>query len=184
MLRKKLRPEAVLGFFAQLPPCLVAMEACASAHHWAREIARLGHATKLIAADYVKPFVKRQKNDAADAEAICEAALRPTMRFVAAKSAAQQASAVLFRARDLLVRQRTQVINALRGHLAEFGVVVAKGPAHVAKLLAMTRISSRRSASVTGVQQGGLGPTDDRRRALIWRRQACLPPRRFAARLG
>lgn len=137
VLKKKLRRDAVLGFFAQLPPCLVAMEACAGAHYWAREIARFGHATKLIPADYVKPFVKRQKNDAADAEAICEAALRPTMRFVAAKNAAQQASAVVFRARDLLVRQRTQIINALRGHMAEFGVVVAKGPAYVTQLLAM-----------------------------------------------
>jgi transposase len=137
VLKRKLRRDAVLGFFAELPPCVVAMEACASAHYWAREIARFGHATKLIAAHYVKPFVKRQKNDAADAEAICEAAMRPTMRFVAAKSQAQQASAVVFRARDLLVRQRTQIINALRGHLAEFGVVVAKGPAHVTKLLAV-----------------------------------------------
>jgi transposase len=135
VLKRKLRRDAVLRFFSELPPCVVAMEACASAHYWAREIARFGHETKLIAAHYVKPFVKRQKNDAADAEAICEAALRPTMRFVAAKSEAQQASAVVFRARDLLVRQRTQIINALRAHLGEFGCIVAKGPAHVAKLL-------------------------------------------------
>lgn len=135
VLRRKLRRAALLGFFAELPPCLVAMEACASAHYWAREIAALGHRTRLIPAQYVKPFVKRQKNDAADAEAICEAAQRPTMRFVAVKSVAQQAAAVVFRARDLLVRQRTQIINALRGHLAEYGVVVAKGPAHVGKLL-------------------------------------------------
>ena len=135
VLRKKLRRDAVLGFFARLAPCVVAMEACASAHYWAREIARFGHTTKLIPANYVKPFVKRQKNDAADAEAICEAALRPTMRFVAPKSEAQQASAVVFRARDLLVRQRTQIINALRGHLAEFGIVAPKGPAHTKTLL-------------------------------------------------
>lgn len=140
VLRKKLRRDALLGFFAQLPPCLVAMEACAGAHYWAREIAGFGHTTKLIPAEYVKAFVKRQKNDAADAEAICEAALRPTMRFVAPKSAEQQASAIVFRARDLLVRQRTQIINALRGHLAEFGCVVAKGPAHVAKLVAMIEV--------------------------------------------
>lgn len=137
VLRRKLRRDALLSFFAQLPPCLVAMEACAGAHYWARAIAGFGHTTKLIPAEYVKAFVKRQKNDAADAEAICEAALRPTMRFVAPKSAEQQASAIVFRARDLLVRQRTQIINALRGHLAEFGIVVAKGPAHVAKLVAM-----------------------------------------------
>lgn len=136
VLRKKLRRDAVLGFFAQLSPCVVAMEACAGAHYWAREIARLGHETKLIAPAYVKPFVKRQKNDAADAEAICEAALRPTMRFTAVKSAEQQAGATVFRARDLLVRQRTQIINALRGHLGEYGVIAARGAAHAAKLVA------------------------------------------------
>jgi transposase len=111
------------------------MEACSSSHHWAREISTLGHAVRLIPPAYVKPFVKRQKNDAADAEAICEAAQRPTMRFVAPKSEQTQAAALVFRARDLLVRQRTQTINALRGHLAEFGMVVAKGPAHVSQLV-------------------------------------------------
>jgi len=110
------------------------MEACASAHHWGREIARLGHEVRLIAPIYVKPFVKRQKNDAADAEAICEAAQRPTMRFVAVKGEEQQARAMLFRTRDLLVRQRTQTINALRGHLAEFGVIAPQGKAHVGRL--------------------------------------------------
>ena len=112
------------------------MEACGSAHYWGREIAKLGHTVKLIAPAYVKPFVKRQKNDMADAEAICEAAQRPTMRFVALKSANQQAAAVVFRTRDLLVRQRTQAINALRGHLTEFGVIAAKGPVHTSKLIA------------------------------------------------
>src|SRR3978361_2107093 len=112
------------------------MEACASARSWGREIAKLGHTLKLIAPAYVKPFVKRQKNDMADAEAICEAAQRPTMRFVALKSANQQADAIVFRTRDLLVRQRTQTINALRGHLAEFGVIAAKGPVHTCKLIA------------------------------------------------
>ena len=111
------------------------MEACGSAHHWAREIGRLGHTVRLIPPAYVKPFVKRQKNDAADAEAICEAAQRPTMRFVVPKSEQAQAAAVVFRARDLLVKQRTQIINALRGHLTEFGIVVAKGPAHVPQLV-------------------------------------------------
>src|SRR6476659_10275344 len=134
VFRKKLRRGQVLAFLATLPPCTVAMEACGSAHYWGREIVKLGHTVRLIAPAYVKPFVKRQKNDAADAEAICEAAQRPTMRFVAVKSEAAQAAALVFRARDLLVRQRTQVINALRGHLTEFGVVVAKGPAHVDKL--------------------------------------------------
>ena len=135
VFRKKLRRHQVLTFFAGQPSCTVAMEACASAHHWAREIGRLGHAVRLIPPAYVKPFVKRQKNDAADAEAICEAAQRPTMRFVAPKSEQAQASAVVFRARDLLVRQRTQIINALRGHLAEFGIIVAKGLAHVLHLV-------------------------------------------------
>jgi transposase len=110
------------------------MEACSSAHYWARAIGELGHTVRLIAPAYVKPFVKRQKNDTTDAEAICEAAQRPTMHFVSVE--ALQANAVVFRARDLLVRQRTQAINALRGHLGEYGVVVAKGPSHVAKLIA------------------------------------------------
>lgn len=135
VFRKRLRRDKVLEFFAAQPACLVAMEACGGAHYWAREIRKLGHDVKLIPAPYVKAFVKRQKNDMADAEAICEAAQRPTMRFVAVKSEAQQASALVFRARDLLVRQRTQTINALRGHLTEYGFIVAKGPNHVATLI-------------------------------------------------
>src|SRR5215213_4063077 len=119
VFRKKLRRGQLLAFLATLPPCTVAMEACGSAHYWGREIAKLGHMVKLIAPAHLKPFVKRQKNDMADAEAICEAAQRPTMRFVAVKSEAKQAAAVIFRTRDLLVGQRTQ-INALRGHLAEY----------------------------------------------------------------
>src|SRR4051812_5173257 len=136
VFRQKLRRGQLLAFLATLPPCTVALEACGSAHYWGREIAKLGHTVRLIAPAYVKPFVKRQKNDMADAEAICEAAQRPTMRFVALKSANQQAAAVVFRTRDLLVRQRTQAINALRGHLTEFGVIAAKGPAHTSKLVA------------------------------------------------
>lgn len=135
MFRKKLRRDQVLAFFSTLPQCVVAMEACASAHHWAREIAAFGHDTRLIPPAYVKPFVKRQKNDMADAEAICEAAQRPTMRFVKGKSAEAQASAVVFRTRDLLVRQRTQLVNALRGHLTEFGYIVRQGVGHVGKLV-------------------------------------------------
>jgi transposase len=108
----------MLQFFALQPRCTVAMEACAGSHYWGREIPRLGHAVRLIPPSYVKPFVERQKNDAADAEAICEASQRPTMRFVQVKSEASRAAAIVFRARDLLVRQRTQVIDALRGHLA------------------------------------------------------------------
>src|SRR3954467_5203826 len=135
VFRKRLRRSQVRPFLAAQPPCTVAMEACGSAHYWAREIGMLGHAVRLIPPAYVKPFVKRQKNNATDAEAICEAAQRPTMRFVAPKSEQAQAAALVFRARDLLVRQRTQVINALRGHLFEFGIVVAKGPAHVPQLV-------------------------------------------------
>ena len=132
--RKKLTRLKVLAFLALQPRCLVAMEACASAHYWGREIEELGQWVKLIPPIYVKPFVKRHKNDTADAEAICEAALRPTMRFVPVKTADQMARSMLFRTRDLLVRQRTQTINALRGHLAEFGVIAPQGTAHVALL--------------------------------------------------
>ena len=132
--RKKLSRGKVLEFLASQPGCAVAMEACAGAHYWGREIGDLGHSVRLIPPQYVKPYVKRQKNDAADAEAICEAASRPTMNFVAIKTAEQQGRGMLFWTRDLLVRQRTQTINALRGHLAEFGVVAAQGPAHVDRL--------------------------------------------------
>jgi transposase len=137
VFRKKLRRDQMLGFFAAQPRCLVAMEACAGAHHWARELAALGHDVRLIPPSYVKPFVKRQKNDMADAEAISEAAQRPTMRFVAPKSAEAQGAAVIFRTRDLLVRQRTQLSNAMRGHLAEFGFVVPQGVGHVSRLIAL-----------------------------------------------
>lgn len=135
VFRRKLTRGQVLKFFASQPRCTVAMEACAGAHHWARAIGALGHEVRLIAPGYVKPFVKRQKNDTTDAEAIAEAALRPTMRFVAPKTEAQQAAAMAFRTRDLLVRQRTQTINALRGHLAEYGVVAPAGPAHIGRLI-------------------------------------------------
>jgi transposase len=124
----------LLPFLARHPFCIVAVEACATAHYWGREIEMLGHKVRLIPPVYVEPFVKRQKNDAADAEAIAESAARPTMRFVALKTEEQQARAMIFRARDLLVRQRTQLINALRGHLAEFGVVAPQGIAHVRRL--------------------------------------------------
>jgi transposase len=135
VFRKKIARSRLLALFAAQPPCLVAMEACAGAHHWGRELAKLGHMVRLIHPAYVKPFVKRHKNDAADAEAICEAAQRPSMRFVLVKSEEQQASAVAFRTRDLLVGQRTQCINALRGHLAEYGWVVPQGVPHVIRLI-------------------------------------------------
>ena len=125
----------LLEFFGRQTRCTVALEACGGAHHWARELQAMGHEVRLIPPAYVKPFVKRQKNDMADAEAICEAAQRPTMRFVQGKSAEAQASGVIFRTRDLLVRQRTQLINALRGHLTEFGYIVRQGVGHVGKLV-------------------------------------------------
>src|SRR6516165_5080800 len=121
--RKKLTREKVLGFLAGQPGCIVAMEACGSAHHWGRAIRDVGHEVHLIPPAYVKPFVKRQKSDAADAEAIAEAAQRPSMRFVPVKTEAQQASGIVFRARDLLVRQRTQCVNGRRGRLLEYGYV-------------------------------------------------------------
>lgn len=134
LFSRKISRTKLLEFFAKQPSCLVALEACGGAHHWARELTRLGHQVKLIPPAYVKPFVKRNKNDAVDAEAICEAAQRPNMRFVAIKSEEQQASALVFRTRDLLVRQRTQLINAIRGHLTEYGWVAPKGPSHIAVL--------------------------------------------------
>ena len=133
---RRITRQKLMQFFAAQPRCTVAMEACAGAHHWGRELMKVGHEVRLIAPVYVKPFVKRQKNDAADAEAICEAAQRPNMRFVPVKSEQQQASAAVFRARDLFVRQRTQFINALRGLVAEHGWVVPKGLFHARLLMA------------------------------------------------
>ncbi len=128
---RPLRRAQVLTFFKRLEPCLVGMEACGTSHHWAREISELGHDVRLIPPMYVKPYVKRGKSDAIDAEAICEAVTRPTMRFVEIKSVDQQAQLSLHRARGLMVRQRTQLINALRSLLAEFGVYIARGLARV-----------------------------------------------------
>lgn len=127
VFRKKLSRPQLTAFLSELPKCVVAMEACATSHDWAREIGKLGHEARLIPPVYVKPFMKRQKNDANDAEAIAEAASRPTMRYVSVKSAEQQSQGMVFRTRDLVVRQRSQLVNALRGHLAEYGVVVAQG---------------------------------------------------------
>ncbi|MET4021277.1 transposase [Bradyrhizobium sp. S3.2.12] len=131
---KRISRGKLLDFFAAQPSCTVALEACGGAHHWARQLTQLGHEVRLIPPAYVKPFVKRQKNDAIDAEAICEAAQRPSMRFVAVKSEQQQAAGLVFRTRDLLVRQRTQLINAIRGHLTEYGWVAPKGPSHLTML--------------------------------------------------
>ena len=136
-LRKRLRRSEVVRFFATLPPCLVGMEACATSHYWARELSALGHTVKLIPASYVKPYVKRGKTDAVDAAAICEAVQRPSMRFVPMKSAEQQSALMLHRARDLLIRQRTMLVNAVRGHFAEFGIIAPKGIGGVGELAAL-----------------------------------------------
>jgi transposase len=135
VIRKQLRRSHVLSFFKALPSCLVGMEACATAHYWARELTKLSHQVRLMPAKDVKAYVKRNKNDAADAEAICEAVRRPTMRFVQFKSAEQQGQLMQHRVRDLLMRQRTQLINALRAHMAELGIVAAQGREGIKELL-------------------------------------------------
>ena len=135
VFRRKLRRGELMAYFQSLPPCLVGLEACATAHYWARELAVLGHEVRLMPPGYVKAYVKRNQNDAADAEAICEAVTRPTMRFVPVKSAEQQAVLMLHRARNLLVRQRTMLVNALRAHMAEFGIIAPQGLRNVEDLV-------------------------------------------------
>lgn len=138
-VKRQLRRSQMLGFFGKLTRCVVGLEACGGSHFWAREIRALGHDVRLIPPAYVKPYVKRGKTDAVDAEAICEAVSRPTMRFVPIKTAECQAALMVLKTRDLLVRQRTQAINALRGHLAEVGIVEAKGAAKVEMLFEIIR---------------------------------------------
>jgi transposase len=135
IVRRRLRRTEVIEFFRALDPCLVGMEACATAHHWARELIGLGHDVKLMPPTCVKAYVKRNKNDAADAEAICEAVTRPTMRFVPVKDVYQQSVLMLHRARNLLVGQCTMLVNALRAHLAEFGIIASQGLRHVEQLV-------------------------------------------------
>src|SRR5437763_12400557 len=139
VLRKRLRRWQVLAFYSRIPRCVVGLEACATAHYWARELGALGHEVRLMPAQYVKAYIKRNKHDAADAEAICEAVGRPTMRFVPVKTAEQQATQLLHRGREQLVRQRTMLVNALRAHLAEFGMVAAQGLRNVGELIAIIR---------------------------------------------
>ena len=141
--RKKLRRTALLDALAKIPPCLVGIEACATSHYWAREISALGHQVRLMPPAYVKAYLRRQKNDAADAEAICEAVQRPMMRFVPVKSAERQAVLVLHRSRELLVRQRTMLINAIRGHCAEFGLIAAQGVRNVSELMKRVRLADQ-----------------------------------------
>jgi transposase len=135
VIRQQLRRSRVLGFFKKLSPCVVGIEACASSHHWSRELQALGHTVRLMPPAYVKPYLKRQKNDASDAEAICEAVQRPSMRFVPTKTPDQQACLMLHRTRHLFIRQQTSVINAIRAHLAEFGIVAPVGRNGVEELL-------------------------------------------------
>jgi transposase len=137
VLIRQLRRRQMLEFFGKLPPCLIGMEACATAHHWARQLTKLGHTVRLIPPSYVKAYVKRSKNDAADAAAICEAVTRPSMRFVPIKTVAQQATLAVHRVRNLLISQRTQLINALRAHLAELGIVADQGRDGLARLIAV-----------------------------------------------
>src|SRR6516164_2464282 len=142
VVRRRLWRSGVIAYFRSLEPCLVGIEACATAHHWRRELIALGHTVKLMPPAYVKAYVKRNKNDAADAEAICEAVTRPSMRFVPIKDAEQQSVLMLHRARSLLVRQRTMLVNALRAHLAEFGIVAPQGLRHSARRRASTLTES------------------------------------------
>jgi transposase len=127
VITSALRRKDVLSFFGSLPPCIIGLEACGSAHHWARELVKLGHDARLMPPNYVKAYVRRQKNDAADAAAICEAVTRPSMRFVPIRSVSNQAILMCHKVRELLVSQRTQLVNALRGHLAEVGIIAAQG---------------------------------------------------------
>jgi transposase len=127
LIRRKLKRRYVLAFFEKLPPCLVGIEACATSHHWSRELKELGHSVRLMPPAYVEPYVKRQKNDAADAEAICEAVTRANMRFVETKTPEQQSCLMLHRTRQLFIRQQTSVINAIRAHMAELGIVAPVG---------------------------------------------------------
>src|SRR3974377_909520 len=170
VVRKQLRRGQVLKFFAGLPPCLVGMEACARAHYWGRELTKLGHEVRLMPSKDVKAYVKRNKHDAADAEAICEAVRRPTMRFVAVKSAEQQGQLMQHRTRDLLMRQRTQTINALRAHMAELGIVAAQGREGLKQLL--TIIADEKDARL---------PIDARASLILLSLQLQGPPTRVGS---
>lgn len=142
VLRRQVRRAQMLELFAKLGPCLIGMEACAGAHYWARELTKLSHEVRLMPPNYVKPYVKRGKTDAIDAEAICEAVTRPNMRFVPVKTEDQQAVLMTHRVRDFLVRQQTQLANAIRAHLGEFGIVTARGVHNVARLLSMAEAAA------------------------------------------
>jgi transposase len=157
VIRRKLKRRYVLTFFAKVPPCLVGMEACATSHHWSRELQALGHRVRLMPPAYVKPYVKRQKNDAADAEAICEAVSRANMRFVETKTVEQQSCLVLHRTRHLFIRQQTSVINAIRAHLAEFGIIAPVGRKGVEQLLDVANSEDKRIPDVARACIAALG---------------------------
>src|SRR5271163_3620676 len=158
IVRRQLKRRSVTAFFHKLPPCLVGIEACASSHYWSRELKALGHAVRLMPPAYVKPYVKRQKNDATDAEAICEAVRRPTMRFVETKTPEQQSCLMLHRTRHLFIRQQTAVINAIRAHFAEFGIVAPVGRNGVEELLQVVAdASDKRLPEVARVCVAALG---------------------------
>jgi transposase len=164
IVRRQLKRRYVLAFFQRLPPCLVGIEACASSHHWSRELQALGHTVRLMPPAYVKPYVKRQKNDAADAEAICEAVTRANMRFVATKTPEQQSCLMLHRTRHLFIRQQTAVINVIRAHLAEFGVVAPVGRNGVEELLKV--VADTRDERVPEIARACLGALGTQLRTL------------------
>jgi len=154
VVRRSLRRNQLLKWFARQAPCLIGLEACGTANHWARELTALGHTVRLIPAAYAKQYVRRNKNDAADAAAICEAVSRPSMRFVPIKTVEQQADAVTHKARQMLIKQRTMIMNSLRGLMAEFGIVVPQGPQHIGKLLAI--LADLEDSSVPAVARTAL----------------------------
>ena len=156
VFQRRLTRSRLLQFFAKQPACLIGMEACAAAHHWGRELRKLGHSVRLMPPRYVKPYVKRQKNDAADAEAICEAVTRPTMRFVEIKTCEQQGTLVLHRVRLMLTRQRTQLSNAIRGHMAEYGLVAPVGRNGLQRLIAI--LGNSDDERVPAVARASLAP--------------------------
>jgi transposase len=187
VIRKRVSRAKMLKFFADLPGCLIGIEACPAAHHWARELQAIGHRVRLMPPSYVKAYLKRSKNDANDAAAICEAVTRPSMRFVAIKSREQQAALMLHRARQLLVRQRTMLSNAIRGHLSELGVVSAKGRNGTGELLEIIKVGDSRIPlaacailKVLATQYSALGAeiTSISQSILAWHR-SCEPSRRL-----
>src|SRR3954470_8624998 len=183
VIRRQLKRRYVLAFFQKLAPCLVGIEACASSHHWSRELRALGHKVRLMPPAYVRPYVKRQKNDAADAEAICEAVTRANMRFVPTKTPEQQSGLMLHRTRHLFIRQQTSVINAIRAHLAEFGIVAPVGRKGVEELLHVVadrndkRVPevARACVAALGSQLLGLDPAKRKPQAEAGLRFCALP---------